>query len=301
MSRLHEVDLNLLVLFRHMYTERHTGRVAEIMGLTQPSVSHALKRLRVMLDDELFEKASRGMRPTPYAEAIAGDVDDVLSALEKTLSYRNTFTPWESQREFRVAMTDLGEIYLLPRLMNLLSKEAPGVRITTVRDTAVPLKIEMENGGVDLAIGLLPQLEAGFYQRRLFDQRYVCLMRKDHPLSAVPFDEAAFRAAQHIKVMAQDSGHKRIFELFAKAGISDQSLLCVPHFMAIPYILSETDFIVTVTEKLALQTAQRFGLAIRPLPYALPGIQINLFWHSHVHQDAANIWLRRCFMRLFTE
>ncbi|MFU0869019.1 LysR substrate-binding domain-containing protein [Kluyvera ascorbata] len=241
------------------------------------------------------------MRPTPYAEAIAGDVDEILCALEKTLSYRNSFNPWESQREFRVAMTDLGEIYLLPRLMNLLSKEAPGVRITTVRDTAVPLKTEMENGGVDLAIGLLPQLEAGFYQRRLFDQRYVCLMRKDHPLSNQSFDEAAFREAQHIKVMAQDSGHKRIFELFAKAGIADQGQLCVPHFMAIPYILSETDFIVTVTEKLALQTAQRFGLVIRPLPYDLPTIQINLFWHSHVHQDAANTWLRRCFMRLFTE
>ena len=78
MSRLAEVDLNLLVLFRHMYNERHTGRVAEMMGLTQPSVSHAIKRLRTMLGDELFEKASRGMRPTPYAEAIAGDVDEIL-------------------------------------------------------------------------------------------------------------------------------------------------------------------------------------------------------------------------------
>ncbi|AFJ48485.1 LysR family transcriptional regulator [Shimwellia blattae] len=301
MSRLTEVDLNLLVVFRHMYQERHTGRVAEIMGLTQPSVSHAIKRLRTMLGDELFERAARGMRPTPYADAIAGEVEQVLSALEKTLSYRNSFNPWESQREFRVAMTDLGEVYLLPRLINLLSKTAPGVRMTTVRDNAIPLKTEMENGRVDLAIGLFPQLEAGFYQRRLFNQNYVCLMRHGHPLSSGVFDEAAFLSARHIVVMAQDTGHKRIAELLRRNGALERHCLQVPHFMAVPYILSETDLLVTVTEKLALQTAQRFGLVARPLPCELPSVQINLFWHSHVHRDAGNIWLRQQFMQLFTE
>lgn len=301
MSRLQEVDLNLLVVFRHMYRECHTGRVAELMGLNQSSVSHALKRLRIMLGDELFERAPRGMRPTPYADAIAGQVDDALMALEKTLSYRNSFNPWESQREFRVAMTDLGEVYLLPRLINLFGSEAPGVRMTTVRDTAIPLKEEMASGRVDLAVGLLPQLEAGFYQRRLFDQNYVCLMRAGHPLSEGDFDEALFRQAQHITVMAQDTGHRRICELLTAAGVPEHHRLRVPHFMAVPYIVSETDLIVTVTEKLALQTTRRFGLVARPLPCEWPKIQINLFWHSHVHRDAGNIWLRQQFMRLFTE
>lgn len=301
MIRLNEIDLNLLVVFQHMYRERKTGVVAEQLGLSQPAISNALGRLRKALGDELFERTARGMRPTSYADAIADPISSALSSLQETINHNDHFDPTASTRSFRVAMTDLGEIHLLPRLMSRLSTQAPQVQLTTVRDTAITLKEEMEAGSVDLAVGLLPQLGAGFYQRRLFNQKYVCLMRSDHPLAKGEFGLEQFSEAHHAVVVAQGTGHSHVEELVTRSGVPRRISLRVPHFVAVPYIISETDLIVTVTEKLALQTMKRFNLVSRPHPMEIPTAQINIFWHRRLHQDAGNIWLRGLFFEMFSE
>jgi len=301
MIKLNEIDLNLLVVFHHMYRLRKTGLVAEQLGLSQPAISNALGRLRKMLDNELFERTARGMRPTPFADAIAESVAFALTTLEESINHNDHFEPAESSRSFRVAMTDLGEIHLLPKLMTRLAQMAPNITFSTVRDTAIPLKEEMENGNVDLAIGLLPQLGAGFYQRRLFEQKYVCLMRSDHPFATGPFDLEQFSQAQHAVVVAQGTGHGKVEELLARSGVPRQIRLSLPHFVAVPYILSESDLIATVTEKLAIQTARRFGLVARPHPLSIPTAQINLFWHRRVHQESGSIWLRSLIFEMFSE
>ncbi len=301
MIRLNDIDLNLLVVFQHMYRERKTGLVAEQLGLSQPAISNALARLRKALGDELFERTARGMRPTPYADAIAEPIAFALSSLQDTINHNDHFDPAASTRSFRVAMTDLGEIHLLPGLLSRLAAVAPGVQLTTVRDTAITLKEEMEAGSVDLAVGLLPQLGAGFYQRRLFRQNYVCLMRRNHPLAKGEFGLEQFSEANHAVVVAQGTGHGHAEEVVTRSGVPRRISLRVPHFVAVPYIISETDLIVTVTEKLAQQTLQRFNLVARPHPMAIPAAQINIFWHRRVHQDAGNIWLRNLFFEMFSE
>ncbi|WP_312977673.1 LysR family transcriptional regulator [Stutzerimonas nitrititolerans] len=301
MIRLQDVDMNLLVVFQLLYRERKTQAVADELGLTQPAVSHALRRLRNLLGDELFERTSRGLRPTPYAERIAEPVNYALATLHESLNIRDIFDPASSTRNFNLAMTDIGEIYFLPKLMVKLAELAPGVSLSTERESALNLKDAMESGAVDLAIGLLPQLGAGYFQRRLFEQHYVSLMRKGHPLAEGAYGVDEFIAAKHAVVIAAGTGHGQVEELLARSGVPRFVQLTQPHFVAVPYIVSATDLVVTVTNKLAEATMERFELVMRPHPIDLPRVQINMFWHRRFHQDAGNRWLRGLIFEMFAE
>ncbi|PSJ23083.1 LysR family transcriptional regulator [Halomonas sp. ND22Bw] len=301
MRKLSQIDTNLLVVFDLLYRHRNTQRVAEHLGLTQPAVSHALKRLRTLLDDELFERTSRGLMPTPYATQLQEPVEQGLAHLQEALTLSHDFDPAASQRTFHIAMSDIGEIYFLPRLMSRLAELAPGVSLESVRSDLRDMKQDMEEGRVDLAVGLIPQLDAGFYQQRLFVQRYVCLMRENHPLAAGDFSRDDFVSARHLVVEARGTGHGRVEEWLVKSGITRPVRLRLPHFVAMPYIVSDTDLVVTVTDKLAEATAARFGLRAMPHPLALPEVPINLFWHRRFHQDAGNRWLRRLIHEMFAE
>lgn len=301
MIRLQDIDMNLLVVFQLLYRERKTQTVAEQLGLTQPAVSHALRRLRRLLDDELFERTARGLKPTPYADRIAEPVVYALSTLQESLNVRDLFDPATSNRTFNISMTDIGEIYFLPKLMLKLAEVAPGISLSTLGDTSLNLKEEMEAGTVDLAVGLLPQLGAGYFQRRLFDQSYVSLMRKGHPLASGNYTTEQFITAKHAVVVAAGTGHGQVEELLAKSGIPRFVQLRLPHFVAVPYIVSSTDLIVTVTDKLAEATMERFDLVMRPHPISLPKVQINMFWHRRFHQDAGNQWMRSLIFDTFFE
>ena len=210
MLNLRDIDLNLLVVFHELYKERRVAAVAESLGLTQPAVSNALSRLRRMLGDELFLRTGRGMEPTPYASQLAEPIAQALASIRDTLERQLEFDPAASVRKFTIAMTDLGEIHFLPRLMRRLAEVAPGVTISTVRNTSVVLSDELESGRVDIAFGLLPQLKAGFFQRLLFRQRYVCLFRQGHPLDKASMTQEEFESAQHVVVVASGTGHAMV-------------------------------------------------------------------------------------------
>ncbi|MBB3192348.1 LysR family transcriptional regulator [Halomonas cerina] len=300
MIQLSEIDMNLLVVFDLLYQERNTQRVALRLGLTQPAVSHALKRLRRLLGDELFERTSQGLMPTPLATRLHPPVATSLAGLQEALNRPEDFDPAVSERTFHLAMTDIGEIVFLPRLLQRL-EEAPGIALSTVRSQNEDLKREMEEGRIDLAIGLIPQLGAGFYQQRLFVQRYVCLMRQANPLATSDFDLEAFIAARHAVVVARGTGHGIVEESLAKAGIHRPVRLELPHFAAVPYIVSHSDLVVTVTDKLAEATCERFGLTMHEHPLPFPEIPIKVFWHRRFHQDAGNRWLRGLLFAMFAE
>jgi DNA-binding transcriptional LysR family regulator len=234
------------------------------------------------------------MEPTPFALQLAEPVAYAMGALHSALNQQVVFDPATSARSFTLAMTDIGEIYFTPKLMETLSGTAPGVTISTVRNnTAASLRDELEAGHVDIAIGLLPQLKAGVFQRRLFLQRYVCLFSNAHPLArkrSVSLKD--FSAADHALVQAAGTGHGKADDVMAAQGIQRRIRLRVPHFVAIGHILRSSEMIATVPERLAQSIAEPFGLVWRPHPVPLPQIAINLFWHAKVHRDPGNQWLR---------
>ena len=296
---LKDLDLNLLVVFEQLLAKRSVSRAADNLGLTQPAVSNALGRLRRLLGDELFERTSSGMAPTPLAERLAEPVAHALGLIHAAVNERTAFDPRTTKQRFTIGMTDIGEIDLLPALMKALGSAAPSVTLATVRHTAIDLRHEMEAGRVDVAFGLLPQLQAGFFQRRLFTQRYVCLMRRGHRLDAARLSLADFSAAEHVVVESIGTGHGKVDELLVRAGVARQVRLTVPHFVAIGHILQDSDLIATVPERLAQKLAEPFGLSWVRHPAKLPPIAINLFWHARCHKDPANEWLRALLVRIY--
>lgn len=296
---LEKIDLNLLIVFSHLLREKRMLRVAENLGMSQPGVSNALNRLRHLLNDELFVRTSRGMEPTSYAMQIAGPISEALDQLRSTLSFRAPFDPATSTQRFTIAMTDIGEIDFLPSLMGGMRRVAPSVTINTVRNTALHLREEMENGQVDLAVGLLPDLQTNFFKRRLTVSEYVCLFRRGHALDKPRITLDEFIAADHLVVVSAGTGHCIVDEEFERRGIARNIRLRIPHFAAVGYLLHDTDLITTVPRRLVNRCVGPFDLTSVPVPFELPPIPINLFWSARYHRDPANQWLRAMMVDAF--
>ncbi len=298
---LREIDLNLLVVFNQLLLDRSVSTAAEKLGLTQPAVSNALKRMRTVLKDDLFLRTSRGMEPTPYALHLAEPVVYALNALQTAFTTRDSFDPLTSTRNFQLAMTDIGEMYFMPPLMGALSKVAPHVQVNTVRPSTGNLRDDMESGTVDLALGLLPDLTTGFFQRRLFRHKYVCVFRQGHPLAQSPMTLQQFTELEHVGVVAANTGHGAVDGLLERAGIKRKMRLVLPHFIAVGHVLQTTDLIATLPERFAQRCETPFGLVTSPHPARLPDIAINLLWHAKFNRDPANMWIRQLFVELFAD
>lgn len=296
-----KLDLNLLRVFDALMRQRKVVAAAAELGLSPPAVSNALSRLRRATGDELFTRTPGGMLPTAHAAAIAPAVSDALAALQAAVARPAAFAPASGERSFRLAMTDIGEIIFLPALVRRLREAAPGVTLSTVRNTAIDLRAEMAQGSVDLAVGWLPRLGAGFHQRRLFTQRYVALMAAGHPLAQGRLTAARFVAARHAVVVSEGTGHEQVQRELRRHGVAEPVALRLPHFVAVPWIVAESDLVVTVPEKLALKAAGPFGLVMREPPLALPRFEVNVFWHRRAHREAGNRWLRERLVELFAE
>jgi DNA-binding transcriptional LysR family regulator len=296
---LHQLDLNLLVVFNQLRIDRRVSKAAETLGISQPAVSNSLAKLRRLFGDELFLRTPQGMAPTPYADQLAESVGYALAMIHGGINQRSDFVPASAERAATIGMTDIGEIYFLPALVERLRREAPGVTLSTVRNTTVNLRDELEAGKVDLAIGLLPQLKAGFFQRRLFAQRYVCLLRRGHRLDKRRITLNEFSAAEHLVVVSAGTGHGKVDELLKRRGIERNVRLTVPHFVGVGHILQGSELIATVPERLADRLVEPFGLVKVAHPAALPEVAINVFWHAKYHRSPLNQWLRQVVFELF--
>lgn len=310
-ATLASLDMNLLRVLDTLMQERKVAPTAVRLGLSQPAVSNALARLRHALGDELLTRSAQGMQPTAYALAVHATLAPALAAIDGVLKTKETFNPLTSVWSAQLAMTDIGEIVFLPPLLDHLRRAAPGLTLSTVRDAPHGLNAAMAEGAVDLALGWLPDVPQGFYQRRLFTQRYVCLMRAGHPLAKGKFTMAKFLSAEHVAINAEGTGHAKAntkLQTLDKVAIAKRNVTAqrkvavqVPSFLSVPYLLASSDLIATVPERLALEACRPFGLTALAHPVAMPEFQVKLFWHRRVHQDTANQWLRDWLGQAFSK
>ena len=295
-----KLDLNLLVVFHHLLIHKRVSVIAPLLGMSQPAVSSALGRLRAHLGDELFLRTQGGMTPTPYALQLAEPVAMALDGLQQALNVRAAFDPSTSTRRFTLAMTDVGEMYFLPVLVDALTKAAPAVTLQIVSVTQASLKEDMATGRIDLAMGLLPQLQAGFFQQALFRQKYICLMRQGHPLAAgKKLTLSSFTQAEHVRIVASGTGHGRVDVALEHQKLRRHFRLTVPHYVALGDVLSHSDLIATVPERFADRTLGPFGLIKRDLPIFVAESAIHQCWHSRLHRDPGHQWLRQFCWGLF--
>ena len=302
MNSIAGVDLNLLVAFDAILKERNITLAAQRIGLSQPAMSSALGRLRRTFNDALFVRTGRGMQPTPYAQLLAPPIQRACELIADSLLIGAEFQPETASRTFSFYMTDIGEAVFLPRLIGVLASRAPRVSVRVLRIPARGAQEAMAAGEVDIAIGLFPDLKAGFFQQRLYRDEFVCVLRTDHPCVGDPLTVKAFAGMRHAAIESAGTGHEAAVErAFARHRLNRSIGLTIPHFMALPAIVAHTDLIVTVPRRLAQTFASFPNLTLMEAPIRIPSFDIKQHWHKRYHHDDANKWMRRLLADLFLE
>ena len=294
------VDLNLLVVFDAMVAHRSVTRAGQALNLSQPAMSAAVARLRVLLDDPLFVRSGSEMKPTPRALELAEPVRRVVDIVKTDVLRRARFEPQSTTRTFTIAMPDIGEVNFLPKLLERFATDAPNATLRTIAQPTTVAAEALESGLADLAVGYFPDLQrAGFYQQKLFDNGHVCLLRRDHPDIGLRLTMKEYRAASHAVVRPE--GREHVFDQFMKQrGLRRHVAVELSHFMSLLPVLECSDLIATVPRDLA-DVCVRYGtLRTVEVPLKSPSIAVHQFWHTLAHKDPASGWLREVVRSLFT-
>lgn len=293
-----KLDLEWLGVFVEVYRTQSVSRAAQRLSMAQASASIALAKLRRHFDDPLFCRTSRGMEPTPQAQRLYPDLAEALARLAKARGTRSEFVPEHEQRSFRIAMSDISEIVLLPRLVNHLQHIAPGVSIEA-ENIGTDSRQRLESGEVDLAIGFTPTLDAGFYQQALFAQDFVCLASLAHPRVKAKLTRRAFSAEGHVVVTTAGTGHSIVEKVLAKHRIARRTVLRVPSFLGVARIVAQTQLLVIVPRLLGETLASQAPVQLLAPPVPMPSYKVKQHWHERFNADAGNVWLRRTVAELF--
>lgn len=295
------IDLNLLVVFKAIKEEGSLTRAGQRLGLTQPAVSHALRRLRVLFNDPLFVRLQVGVQPTAVADQLAAPIDQALALIESSLSWRDEFDPRTANRRFKISMSDIGEFVYVPPLLDRISREAPSVDLEVVAVEMPRLTDALRVGEIDLAIGYLPGLRASTMHEPIFRDRHICIVRADHPMRARSMSIDAFSRLAHVSVTSTSSGHRMVEELLLEQQIRRRVALRLPHLTAIPEVIQRTDLAATLPHAVARIFAERGRFRIYEHPAKLPPIEVTAHWHARFNGDPANCWLRRLVVDVLRE
>ena len=284
-------DLRLLVVFDALMQEHSVTRAARRLGITQPAASNSLNRLRHHLGDPLFLKGANGMKPTRRALELAAPVAQALRQLEIVLD-PPAFTPGRSKWTFQMAISDHVSIIVLPHLAERMLTAAPGVDLRLKTKTMPTLPAMLDSGEVDLALGYNPDLPKRFQMQALFEDRYVCLMRQDHPMAKRPLTLSRFAGARHLLVRPSGESTSLVDHLLAKRNIERRVSMTVNQLLSAFFLVESSDLVTTVFRSTAEYCLRRgsFRIAMRPLP--LQPVPITMVWHAGTTNHAAHRWMR---------
>jgi DNA-binding transcriptional LysR family regulator len=293
------MDTKLLTVFDEIYKTRSVSRAGENLSLPQTTVSLSLARLRRHFNDPLFVRTGTGMMPTPFAVTLVQPLRQAMEIL-RIAQLQATFDPARSSRKFFIAMTDISHLEFLPALINKVSKLAPDVQVEVLRITA-GTPMQLEAGDADLAIGFMPELEAGFYQQKLFDQTFACVVRRDHPRVKKSVTAEIFEREKHVVITAPGTGHDLVERTLSQRRFNRKVALSLPTLPGVGNLLANTDLVATVPERVAQMLVGIAKVKSLPPPFKFPSFSIKQHWHERFHQDAANRWLRSTVADLFLE
>jgi DNA-binding transcriptional LysR family regulator len=320
LTELARIDLNLVVAFDALAREGNVTRAAERVGVTQSAMSHALRRLRDLLGDPLLVRGQAGMLLTPRAEALRVPLRSGLITLGRALSRPEVFEPESARRAFRLASPDLFDVLVLPRLLERMRQEAPGVDLVIVSTEGRRLADSLETGEVDVAIApridgpdsTIPALRGSSLLRRtLFHDSMVCLLRADHPAlarktarkaprskkppaRALPLD--TYASLSHVLVSPQGEGPGLADALLARHCLTRRIALRIPHFYTALAIVENSDLVLTAPAGLGRVASERVAVVPLPAELPVPSHAIDQVWHERFSSDAGHTWLRELLL-----
>jgi DNA-binding transcriptional LysR family regulator len=298
-----KTDLNLLPIVFALYDELNVSRAARVLGMSQPAVSMALRKMRVMFNDPLFIRAPGGVTPTSRAHALVRASRPLVQRLQEELLTEETFEPGRSTRTIAIALSDVGEMVFLPKLLARLRTEAPQCAIRSVSASPAKLEEGLEKGEIDLAIGYFPDFNrTHFLEQRLFTHHFACLMRAGHPLRAKRLSLESFLAMEHAVVHAEGRTQEIFERLLERKKITRKVVLLTPHFLSVPMIVARSNLVATVPHALAHYFARLSAeLAVAVPPVDIAAHDLKQHWHCKYQNDPRNRWLRAQVTALFND
>jgi DNA-binding transcriptional LysR family regulator len=289
--RLAGIDLNLLTSLDALLDEKNVTRAARRLGVSQPAVSHNLRRLRELLGDPLLVRAPGGMQITPRAAELQPAVRAALEAAEAVLQAAPVFEPARAERTFVLAMMDQAAFQLLPPLIERIAAAAPGITLQ-LRPPPPDVTVALTEGAIELTIGVFGDSPAGIRHEVLWVEHFACVIRRHGPGTRGPFELARYLARPHLLVAPRGLPGSVVDDLLARTGQRRRITLVVPHFLVAPAIIATSDLVWTAPAGLAHALAERYPLAVRPPPLAIPSFAIALRWHLRLDRDPGLAWLR---------
>jgi DNA-binding transcriptional LysR family regulator len=290
--QLSRIDLNLFTVFDAIYREGGITPASKRLHLSQPAVSHALGRLREMLDDPLFERHGNEMTPTPLARMLAASIRDSLGNLEQMLHRAGKFEPASSPRRFTIAVREFQEISFLPDVVARLSREAPNVELSAVRIERRDMEDELQSGELDVAIDVGLPVSADVRRELLSSEPLVVLARAEHPEIRGELDLAMYLALEHVLVTGRRRGGGYEDIALGRLGMSRRIRLRCQQHAAACKIVRQTDLLATMTRSQAELVNSGERNQILPFPADIPPMELFLYWHAHADADPAAQWLR---------
>jgi len=311
------IDLNLIKVFDAVFEDGNLLRAGKRLNLSSSAVSHALSRLRQVVDDELFVRTANGMIPTARAHAMAGDLRDSLHKITATLGV-DAFSPATSTRRFVVAANDHLTAVIVAQLSRLITIEAPNIHLVVRPSTRLDLAEQIDVGRIDLALGIFQQIPAHFRSFALMTEGDLIVMHKAHPAAgrALTLEDMATYPLLTVSVGGQEEGAvdgfilerglARQSEMFDRNALQDAMTtigaqpryrITVPHSLAIPALMKETGLLSILPCSLArlLVTDGDFVMVLPPYPVASSAFRG--IWHGRNDHDPAHLWLRQIIAR----
>jgi DNA-binding transcriptional LysR family regulator len=303
--RLEQIDLNLLLTFDALMRTRSVTLAGERLGLTQSATSNALQRLRDAFGDPLFVRTPAGMQPTALAARLGPDIGDLIDRMRRVLESSRTFDPATSSHTFRILVSDIAQVTLVPDFMRLLRAQAPNVDIVNLSLPLRSAKEALAAGELDLAVGFIPELGPDYHRLSLDQERWTCLVSATHSTIGDTFTQDQYLAAAHLSYRPPASIHASLDKLL-EAQLDGRQVrrrvaLSVPYFSGLAPIVARTDLVLTAPSALTRAMTEMAPVRIVPLPFELPPIDLNMQWHDQTHRDPANIWFRRVFAASYAE
>lgn len=304
------LDLNLLKVFDVVMAERNVTRAAARLAMTQPAVSNALRRLREATQEELFVPTTSGVTPTAHAQSLWPTVRASLDRLHDAFEPQG-FDPRGAARSFTLAMADATAALFVPVLVNALQREQAQVDLRVVALATRDPRALLEQGQADIAVGHFPEAKAalaaegeqGVMQLQpLYGCDFACVMRHDHPLArdgALTLD--AYCAADHLRVSFAGRPRGAVDEALARLGRERRVMITLNNYFNAAAVVQQSALLTVLPRRFVPATGLAAQLAVRALPFELPGIEVGLLWHRRHEQDTAQRWLRETLLRAAAE
>jgi len=286
-------DFNLLKVLDVLITERNVTRAGEQLGRSQPTISNALRRLRVLLNDDLLVRGVNGMVLTPRAEALRQPLREALASLEGGIFEEVAFDAAVATGVYRLSMPDRLTLAVVPPLLDRLQRQAPNMALhvlTADRQQALDL---LDEDGIDLALGWLDEKPRHLNAEFLLDEDLYCVFRGGHPILKSKFNIKSVLSFPHLVVSATGRRIAIFDDLLSRHKLKRHALVAVSNFTAVPHMLARSNMIGVFT-KLASEVFEKsFGLVKRRVPLDVGKIATNMVWHVRSNKDRKHVWLRQ--------